>query len=40
MDELFWDDIESSKKELDFIDNNIFDFIDLKLEEITLLINS
>ncbi len=40
MDELFWDDIESSKKELDFIDNNIFDFIDLKIEEITILINS
>ena len=40
MDELFWEDIAMSTEELKSIESNIFDFIDLKLEEITLLINS
>lgn len=40
MDELFWEDIDMETEELNSIERNIFDFIDLKLEEITLLINS
>ena len=40
MDELFWEDIAMATEELNFIERNIFDFTDLKLEEITLLINS
>lgn len=40
MDELFWEDIDMATEELNSIERNIFDFIDLKLEEITLLINS
>mgnify|MGYP003593260427 FL=1 len=40
MDELFWEDIAMATEELNSIERNIFDFIDLKLEEITLLINS
>ena len=40
MDELFWEDISMATEELNSIERNIFDFIDLKLEEITLLINS
>ena len=40
MDELFWEDISMMTEELNSIESNIFDFIDLKLEEITLLINS
>lgn len=40
MDELFWEDIAMMTEELNSIERNIFDFIDLKLEEITLLINS
>jgi hypothetical protein len=40
MDELFWEDIAMMTEELNSIESNIFDFIDLKLEEITLLINS
>ena len=40
MDELFWEDIAVMTEELNSIESNIFDFIDLKLEEITLLINS
>ena len=40
MDELFWEDIAMMTEELISIESNIFDFIDLKLEEITLLINS
>ena len=40
MDELFLEDIAMMTEELNSIESNIFDFIDLKLEEITLLINS
>ena len=40
MDELFWEDIAMETEELNSIERNIFDFIDLKLKEITLLINS
>ena len=40
MDELFWEDIAMATVELKSIESNIFDFIDLLLEEITLLINS
>ena len=40
MDELFWEDIAMATEELNSIESNIFDFIDLKLEEITFLINS
>ena len=40
MDEFFWEDIAMMTEELNSIESNIFDFIDLKLEEITLLINS
>lgn len=40
MDELFWEDIAMATEELKSIESNIFDFIDLKLEEITILINS
>ena len=40
MDELFWEDIAMMTEELNSIERNIFDFIDLELEEITLLINS
>ena len=40
MDELSSEDIAMATEELNSIERNIFDFIDLKLEEITLLINS
>ena len=40
MDELSSEDISMATEELNSIERNIFDFIDLKLEEITLLINS